>query len=251
LVPQLALPVLWQVACGSVAPAATLVQVPSEVVRAQDWQAPAQAVAQQVPWAQKLDEQSAAVAQVWPSLLRPHEPLTQTVGAAQSVLALQELLQTLTPHSNGKQEMALGVTHFPAPSQVEAAVKTVVPIPQLEPRQVVPWTYFWQLPLPSHLLLVPHDVTPWSWQISWGSGAPIGTRVHVPREVVRAQDWQAPEQAPLQQIPCAQNPLAHSAAARQEAPMFLRPHEPNSQSLGISHGPSLVQVLKHAVPLQT
>jgi len=47
-VPQVALPASWQVPWGSVAPAATLVQVPSDLVSAQDWQAPWQAVAQQI-----------------------------------------------------------------------------------------------------------------------------------------------------------------------------------------------------------
>jgi hypothetical protein len=236
-VPQVALPASWQVPCGSVAPAATLVQAPSDLVSAQDWQAPWQAVAQQVDCEQKPDEHSAAVAQTWPLGLRPHEPpVLQTAGAAQSELALHDPLQTLTPHSNGKQGMALGVTHFPAPSQVEAAVKTVVPVGQVEPRQVVPWTYFWQLPLPSHLPSVPQDAAPASLQVPCGSDAPTATLVQVPRVLLSAHDWQAPAQALLQQMPCAQKPLPHSAAAAHEAPLVLRPQDPAAlQLLGALH----------------
>jgi hypothetical protein len=159
----------------------------------------------------------------------------QTAGEAQSVAEVQEVLQTLVPHSNGKQGIALGVRHFPAPSQVEAAVNTVVPVGQVEALQVVPDTYFWQAPLPSHLLLLPHDAAPASLQVACGSAAPTATLVHVPRVVDRAHDWQAPEQALLQQVPCAQKPLAHSPAAPQEAPLVLRPHDVEMQLLGVLH----------------
>ena len=89
----------------------------------------------------------------------------------------------------------------------------VVPVGQLEPRQVVPCRYFWQAPLPSHLPLVPHEGAPVSLQIPAGSTAFTGTLVQVPSALVSAHDWQAPQQAVLQQIPCAQKPLPHSAAA--------------------------------------
>jgi hypothetical protein len=100
-------------------------------------------VAQQVCWEQKPEEHSGAPAQVCPLLLRPQEPLLlQTAGEAQSASETQEFLQTLRPHWYGKHGPAPGVTHFPAPSQVEAAVNTVVPLGQLEPMQVVPCKYF-------------------------------------------------------------------------------------------------------------
>jgi hypothetical protein len=137
-VPQLALPMSWQVPCGSVVPFGTFVQVPSEFCSPQDWQAPWQAVAQQYPCAQKFEWHSAAVAQACPFPLRPHEPLMQTAGEAQSPSTVHEFLHTLAPHWYGKQGLALGVTHLPAPSQAEAAVKVVVPDGQLEPWQVVP-----------------------------------------------------------------------------------------------------------------
>jgi hypothetical protein len=76
-----------------------LVQVPSEVVSAHDWQAPAQAVWQQIDWEQKPDRHSAAVAQACPLFLRPQEPVAlQTAGEAQSASAVHEFLHTLTPH---------------------------------------------------------------------------------------------------------------------------------------------------------
>ena len=60
-------------------------------------------------------------------------------------------------------------------------------------------------------------------------------------------------QALLQQIPCAQNPLPHSAGAAQEAPLVLGPHEFMLLQLlvGVLHCALVVQALKHAVPLQT
>ena len=102
--PQLALPASWQVACGSVSPLATLVHVPK--VRAQDWHAPVQAVEQQYPCAQKVDEHSAPVAQACPLPLRPHELLVelQDAGDLQSlaeVAGVQELLQTFPSHRYG------------------------------------------------------------------------------------------------------------------------------------------------------
>jgi hypothetical protein len=78
---------------------------------------------------------------------------------------VQELLQAFAPHRYGSQVMEVGVTHVPAPSQVEAGVNVVVPLGQLGSRQVVPCTYFWQFPWPSHLPLVPHDEAPASRQI--------------------------------------------------------------------------------------
>jgi hypothetical protein len=60
-------------------------------------------------------------------------------------------------------------------------------------------------------------------------------------------------QALLQQIPCAQKPLPHSAAAEHVAPPVLGPHEFMLLQLlvGVLHWALVVQALKHAVPLQT
>jgi hypothetical protein len=114
--------------------------------------------------------------------------LLQTAGEAQSASETQEFLQTLTPHWYGKHGPEPGVTHLPAPSQVEAAVNTVVPPGQLEPTQVVPCKYFWQLPAPSHLPSVPQEAAPWSLQSPAGSTAFTGTLVQLPSAFDSAQD---------------------------------------------------------------
>jgi len=121
-------------------PLGTLVQVPGAVVSAQDWQVPVQAVVQQTDCEQKLDEHSAPVTQACPGDLRPQEPLMQTAGEAQSASAVQEFLQTPTPHWYGKQGLAFGVRHLPAPSQVAVPVNVEVPVGQVEAAQVVCWT---------------------------------------------------------------------------------------------------------------
>jgi hypothetical protein len=137
-VPQLAFPMSWQVPCGSVVPSGTLVQVPSALASPQDWQAPWQGLAQQTPCAQKPDRHSTAVAHDCPFPLRPHDPLMQTAGDPQSPSVVHEFLQMPTPHWYGKQGVGLGVRQWPAPSQLEAAVKVVEPVGQVEAWQVVP-----------------------------------------------------------------------------------------------------------------
>jgi len=83
---------------------------------------------------------------------------------------------------------------------------------------------------------VPQDAAPASLQVPCGSDAPTVTLVQAPSVLLSAHDWQAPEQALLQQMPCAQKPLLHSAVVAQEAPLDLRPHEPAAlQLLGALH----------------
>jgi hypothetical protein len=74
--------------------------------------------------------------------LRPHEPFVQTAGDAQSASLMQAALQAPAPHSNGKHELAAGVTQAPTPSQVEPGVNVVVLAGQVEPAQDVPTRYF-------------------------------------------------------------------------------------------------------------
>ena len=81
-----------------------------------------------------------------------------------------------------------GVTQVPVPLQVEAAVATAVAVAQLAARQVVPATYFWQAPLPSHFPSVPQDAAPASVQVPCGSDAPTATLVQVPSAFVSAHD---------------------------------------------------------------
>ena len=94
---------------------------------------------QQTPWAQKPDRHSAAPAQDCPFPLRPHEPLLlHTAGCAQSPSVVQEFLHTVAPHWYGKQGVAFGVTHLPAPSHADTPVNVVEPAGHDDPRHVVP-----------------------------------------------------------------------------------------------------------------
>jgi len=107
-------------------------------------QAPAHAVAQHTPSAQWADVQSASATQPAPSDFfgrAPQLPFVQTAGNAQSASVVQVALQTPVPHSNGKHELAAGVTHPPWPSQVEPGVYVVAPAGQVESAQAVPSAY--------------------------------------------------------------------------------------------------------------
>ena len=134
--------------------------MPSVADRLHVWQVPVQGVLQQTPSAQNPDWHSAPVAHAFPSALSPQEPLVHTAGEAQSESAVQVALQTLAPHWNGKHELVAGVTHAPAPSQVDVGVNCVVVAGQVDALHVVPFAYFWHAPAPSHLLLVPQVAEP-------------------------------------------------------------------------------------------
>jgi hypothetical protein len=245
-------PLFWQAPCGSAAPSGTLLQVPSEVCSAHDWQEPLHAELQHTPCAQNFDRHSEPSAHVLPRPLRPHEPMMQTAGEAQSPAAVQDTLQTFVPQLYGKQELAAGVTQAPLPSHVEPAVKFVVAAGQVESWQSVPFAYFWQAPA-WHLPFVPQLAAPKSWQAPAGSLDPVGTLVQAPSVPVSAHDWHAPVHALSQQTPCAQKVEEHSLPAEQEAPLFLRPHELPLQTnclRQLSVAVAIVHALKHVVTLQ-
>jgi hypothetical protein len=169
-------------------PAAIGVQVPAVAGSAHDIHFEAQAVKQQAPCAQMpLPPHSVPELQTAPGGLRPHEPALQEAGGAQSASAVQDDLQTPVPQANGAQEVDIGVTQEPAPSQVDAGVKVVPVAGQVAPAQGVLCTYFWQAPA-WHLPLVPQLVPPWSTQVSVGSGFPVGTGAQVPIMPVSAHD---------------------------------------------------------------
>jgi hypothetical protein len=67
----------------------------------------------------------------------------------------------------------------------------------------------------------------------------------------RLQALQASVQAELQHTPCAQKPDWHSPAVLQSAPLGFFPHEPRTQKFPAKQSVSLVQLPKHAFPLQT
>ena len=80
----------------------------------------------------------------------------------------------------------------------------------------------------------------------------VATLVHIPREPGSAHDRQGPEQAPSQQVPCAQKVLWHSAPLAHNAPLIFKPQEfvLGLQMLGGEHCWSLTQAAKHFPPLQ-
>jgi hypothetical protein len=74
---------------------------------------------------------------------------------------------------------------------------------------------------------------------------PFGTLVQVPGAVVRAQDWQVPEQAVVQQTDCEQKPDRHSAPVTQAWPGGLRPQDPLMQTAGEAQSAFEVQEFLH------
>jgi hypothetical protein len=86
-----------------------------------------------------------------------------------------------------------------------------------------------------------------------GSALPVATLVQVPSVLDSAHDWQAPVQALSQQTPWAQCWLLHPLSVEQLVPLFAGPHEfgPfDPHRFGDRHCASVMQALKHLVPLQ-
>jgi hypothetical protein len=114
--------------------------VPTEPVRLQALQVPAQAVAQQTPCAQNPELQVAPLVQAVPLDARPQlfVVVLQVAGAAQSVLLAQVVLQAVPPalQAKGAQLAGVAVWQVPAPSQVRAAV--TAPLAQVAAAQAVP-----------------------------------------------------------------------------------------------------------------
>jgi hypothetical protein len=248
VVPQLAAPAFVQALVGSTPPAATGAQVPALAASAHDRQVPVQAVRQQTPCAQKALAHSLPSAHAAPGDLRPHEPFVHTAGGSQSPSAAQLALQAEAPHRNGKQDVAAGVTHSPAPSHVEPGVNVVPPTGQVASPQGVPCANFWQAPA-AHMPLVPHVEAALATQLFAGSGAPVATSPQVPIAPASAHDLQAPAQAVEQQTPWAQKPEVHSVASEQKAPTAFVPHELDWQTFGGMHWPSVVHEPKQRAPL--
>jgi hypothetical protein len=99
--PQVVAPSAVHWLFGSMPSAGTGLQVPGVPASAQDMQLPVQAVVQQTPWVQNPLWQSPAAAQLAPGGRRPHEPLLQTFGVAQSASAAHVDLQARAPHLKG------------------------------------------------------------------------------------------------------------------------------------------------------
>jgi hypothetical protein len=227
------------------------VQVPALAVSAHDMHFPVQAVEQQAPCEQIPLPHSTPASHTAPSDLSPQDPaLLQEFGETQSASAVQVDLQAATPQVKGAQELAVGVTQVPAPSQLEAGVKVVPLLGQVAPAHGVPCTYFWQAPA-WHLPLVPQLGPPWSVHDSAGSGIPVGTAVQLPRLPDSAHDSQALAQADTQQTPCAQLLDWHSDLVEQNAPLGFSPHELLVQTLPVEQSVPSAQAAKQRAPLQT
>ncbi len=99
--------------------------------------------------------------------------------------------------------------------------------------------YFSQLPVPSHLPLVPQDAAPLSWQAPRGSTLSAATIKQWPGEVASAQYEQVPVQALSQQTPSTQNPEAHSVEPPQVKPSGFGPQVPFWQMVPVSQSLSV------------
>jgi hypothetical protein len=106
---------------ASAMPAGRGEHVPGVALSVHDTQTPSQAALQQTFCAEQTrpDAHSLLAAHAAPFGLRPHEPLMQTALGAQSALAVHVDWQTSAPQLKGKQEVAAGVLHLPAPSHVD------------------------------------------------------------------------------------------------------------------------------------
>jgi hypothetical protein len=143
----------------------------------------------------------------------------------------------------------VGVTHLPAPSQVEAFVNVVVPAGQVGSAHLVLAGYFWHPPA-TQRPFVPQLAAPWSTHTPFGSMVPVATFVQSPSVPTSAHDLHAALQVVTQQTPCAHTPEAHSVAPEQGAPGSFFPHELPLQTLGETQFAEVVHASKHFEPLQ-
>jgi hypothetical protein len=117
---------------------------------------------------------------------------------------------------------------------------------QLSGAQAVPLAYSWQLPLPSHLPLLPQPGAPESLHIWRTSIPPAGTIVHLPSEPGRLQLRQAPVQAFSQQMPSTHWLDLQSLACLQVWPFCFGPQLFFTQLMPVSQSASLLQYPRQA-----
>jgi hypothetical protein len=144
---------------ASVSPGALLLHMPRDASSAHDLQIPVHDVWQQTPCSQNPLRHSCAPKQAAPGGLRPQVPSVHTAGALQSRSLVHDALHAFVPHRYGKQSVAAGVTHTPAPLHADSAVDLSVADGQVASRHGVPFGYRWQAP-DSHLPLVPQLAPP-------------------------------------------------------------------------------------------
>jgi len=115
---------------------------------------------------------------------------------------------------------------LPAPSQRDGGVSAEEggpPGSHFPGLQTVELEYSAHWPA-AHMPVVPQLLCAVAWHTPWGS-APLCTSLQVPSEPARLQAVQAPVQATLQHLPCAQWALEHSLSLEQSAPRGFGPHE--------------------------
>jgi hypothetical protein len=112
--------------CGSAASAGTSLHVPSWPMTLHAWQVPHEAVAQQTPSTHELPvRQSASAEHGSPSrCLSPHLFFwrSQIAGDAQSVSAVQVVLQAAPSQLYGAQDCVVAGLHVPVPSHARPSV---------------------------------------------------------------------------------------------------------------------------------
>src|SRR5260221_3748136 len=159
-----------QVFDGSGAPVGTSAQVPIAPASAHDLHAPAQAVAQQTPCAQKPEPHSTAAEHEDPLVFLPHELCaSHTLGGTQAALLVHAEKQRVPLQAKGAQASDGRATHCPVVLHADAGVKTLEA--QCSPAQGVPALYLRQLPAPSQTPSVPQLAAPWAAQAPRGSDA--------------------------------------------------------------------------------
>ncbi len=125
--------------CGSLPPAGTLLQAPSDPGTAQLRQLWPQVELQQTPSTQKPEVHSAPSPQALPLALVPQRPLpSQRLGGWHWVSSVHDVKQSVPSgvQTRGAQVWVAPGTQLPAPSQVEDRVRA--PALQKAARQVVP-----------------------------------------------------------------------------------------------------------------
>jgi len=220
-----------------------LVHVPGVPASAHDLQIPVQVVAQQTPCAQMPLAQSPPAAHVAPLGRLVQTPPMQTFGETQSPSTVQVVRQAPEPHANGSHIDVAAAWQVPVPLQVRADV-SVEPV-QLAAAHWVPAAYSRQAPPPLQVPSWPQVPAPAS--VHWFRGSvPFGTFEQVPSAPATAQERQVPVQAPVQQIPCSQNPELHWAGAVQAALIGSRPQLVPEQVFGEAQSAVVPQVVRHA-----
>jgi hypothetical protein len=144
---------------GSALPAVIDVHLPSVAAREQLRQAPVQSVSQHTPSTQCPFTQSGLVVQALPSLILPHDLLTQACPGSQSASTRHAVLQSPSRHRLGLQLPTPGGLQVPAPSHTPGRLRRTIPA-QVGAMHWVSAAYLSQPPKPSHFPVAPQLCAP-------------------------------------------------------------------------------------------